>query len=107
MRDLADDVALARAVAEAAAAVPWVAWLGGEAATYGAGETVRGVAIGGSEAEPAISVSFAAEYRKGMDLRALAAEVRRAALRSARAMGVPAARVDVTVHDMIVPAETV
>lgn len=103
--DLVEDLALARAVAQAAATLPWVAYLGGEAATYGPNETIRGVSVDRSGPEPALSVSFAAEYVPGVNLRELAERVRRAALRAARETGAPVSRVDVTVHDLVVPAE--
>ena len=79
---------------------------GGAPATYGANETVRGVAIDRRGAAPVVALSFAAEYDAGADFRELAGRVRRAALRAARMAGATVSRVDITVHDVIVPGET-
>jgi uncharacterized alkaline shock family protein YloU len=104
--ELTGDVALARAIAAAALSVPGVAALAGEAATLGPNETVRGVAIDRGAPDPAASIHMVAEYRRGENLLELAGRVRRKALRAAAELpGGSLRRIDVTVHDIVVPAE--
>ncbi len=106
---LDDDVALARAIASAALSVSGVAHLSeelGGAATYAPRETIRGVAIHRGSGGLWAAVDLVAEYRPRESLHDLADRVRRAAMRAAReAVPGGVSRVDVTVHDVAVPAE--
>jgi hypothetical protein len=101
------ELALARAVAAAVGGVPGVAALTpgrfAEAATYGPGEVVRGVAVWRRPGGWAVEVHVRAVYAPALPLPALADRVRRAAGAAAAALGAgPAGPIDVAVDDLAV-----
>jgi len=80
---LADDLALARAVAAAVSAVPGVAALSRGhstgAATYGPGDTIHGVMVRRQGATLQCGIYLIARYPDASDLLALAVRVRQVA----------------------------
>jgi hypothetical protein len=101
------DLAVARAAAAAARGVPGVAGVTpgrfAEAATYGPGEVVRGVAVRRRPGGWAVEVHVRAVYAPALPLPALAARVRRAVGAAVAALGAgPAGPIDVAVDDLAV-----
>jgi len=99
------DVALAQAVAAAVQALPGVAELSAghpvEVATYGAHEKVRGVSVRKVDGGLDVDVHVCAQYASNLDLNALAARVRAAALQSLQAAGATrVTRIDVVFDDV-------
>jgi hypothetical protein len=99
------ELALARAVAAAVGGVPGVAALTpgrfAEAATYGPGEVVRGVAVRRRPGGWAVEVHVRAAYAPALPLPALADRVRRAVGAAVAALGGgPAGPIDVAVDDL-------
>jgi len=105
-RDAASgDLAVARAAAAAARGVPGVAGLTpgrfAEAATYGPGEVVRGVAVRRLPGGRVVEVHVRAVYAPALPLPALADRVRRAVGAAVAALGAgPAGPIDVAVDDL-------
>jgi uncharacterized alkaline shock family protein YloU len=104
------DVAIARAVVAAVRSVPGVADVShgrfAEAATYGPGERVRGVAVGRSAGALDIEVHLCALYADSLILLELAARVRSAVRQSVVALGAGAVwRIDVAFDDLRIEEE--
>jgi uncharacterized alkaline shock family protein YloU len=101
-----DDLALARVIADAVAAVPGVASLSpgrfGAAATLGANSKVQGVRIERSEGPVTAHIHVIAEYRPDESLHDLAQRIR---INAQRAAGVSIGRIDVTVQDLFLPEQ--
>ena len=101
-----DDLALARAIATAARAVPGVADLSrgdfGETVTYGPKQSVAGVRVGRRGSRSVVHIHLVAEYRPEENLRDLANRVRRQALGVA---GAGECRIDITVQDLFLTSQ--
>ncbi len=99
------DIAVARAAAAAVSAVPGVADLSpgqvAEVATYGPGETVRGVAVHRVNGILDVDVHVIARYTPSTNLQALANRVRRAVAEALEELGAGSIhRIDVTIDDL-------
>lgn len=107
---LADDLALARAVAAAVRAVPGVAALshghGGGAATYGPGDTIHGVMVRRQGATLQCAIHLIARYPEASDLLALAGRVRQVACQTIAARaGERLQPVDVAIEGLVAGEE--
>lgn len=99
------DITVARAVATAVGAVPGVADLSpgavAEVATYGPGDSIRGVAVHRVNGDFNVDVHIIARYSPTVDLQALANRVRRAVTGAIEQLGVGLIhRIDVTIADL-------
>lgn len=99
------DIALAKAAAAAASEVPGVADLSpgqvSEVATYGPGETVRGVAVRYVNGTLDVDVHVVARFTPSINLQVLANHVRRAVAGAVEELGVGGViRVNVTIDDL-------
>ncbi len=104
------EVSIARAVVAAVRGVPSVADVGPgrfvEAATYGAGEKVRGVVVGRARGALDIEVHLCALYTDSLVLPGLAARVRSAVRQSVEGLGAGLlGRIDVAFDDLRVEEE--
>lgn len=102
---LTNDVTLARAAIAAACAMPGIAGVspshGVEVATYGPGETVRGVAVSRSSGKMGLSLHLIARYDSALALPALAEQVRGAVRDAVAALGEgPPGAIDVAFEDL-------
>jgi hypothetical protein len=100
-----DELGVARAVLRAARRVPGVAAVSpgrfAAAATYGAGESVRGVAVQRVAGALAVEVHLCAVYARALVLPALADRVRRAVRDAVGGLGAaPLRRIDVAFDDL-------
>ncbi len=99
------DIVVARAAAEAVTSLPGVADLSpgqvAEVATYGPGETVRGVAVHRVDDAFAVDVHVIARYTPATNLQALANRVRWAVTGAVESLGAGRIqRIDVTIDDL-------
>lgn len=99
------DIAVAKAAAAAVSAIPGVADLSpgkvAEVATYGPGETVRGVAVHRVNGAFDVEVHVIARYPPSGNLPSLADRVRRAVAEAAEQLGAaPIRGIDVTIDDL-------
>jgi uncharacterized alkaline shock family protein YloU len=100
-----NEVSIARAMAATVRRVPGVADVSpgrfAEVATYGPGETVRGVVVDQSAGALDIEVHLCARYADSLVLPELAARVRSAVRQSVEALGAGSVRrIDVAVDDL-------
>ena len=106
---LADDLTVARVIAGAVRKVVGVAALSrghfAEVATYGPGETLRGVAVAHSEGALVCDIRVIVKYPEVTDLLNLANRVRRAVREALEVFGEPIERIDIAIDDLIVGGE--